>query len=240
MVNTRKFTNEEQQILENFLQNDSIYEFINNKICNTEKCRKWVSENSKIKDAIDKNLNTKDKGILNVKDKFLWILSDIINCQLDKKNNSLQKQISTALDFENLLTLLGFYGQIEGVKRVIDINFIEDHRYLEEMARTYLESYSLQKKNFMPSNRLIPVLEKIYKIYSDIFLPFQNDLNENNLTENMNDLILYMEGKKSTIFEELEEETYSKRSIKRKYEDEYSDEDNLLCLGESISSSDEE
>ncbi|WP_342169882.1 hypothetical protein [Rickettsia endosymbiont of Seladonia tumulorum] len=39
MVNTRKFTNEEQKILENFVKSNQVIELINDKIYDTEKCR---------------------------------------------------------------------------------------------------------------------------------------------------------------------------------------------------------
>lgn len=54
MVNTRKFTEAEQKILENFVKSNQVIELINDKIYDTEKCRQWVNENLKINYALSK------------------------------------------------------------------------------------------------------------------------------------------------------------------------------------------
>ena len=45
MVTTRRFTNEEQQILENFIKSNEIYKLMNDIIYDTEECKKWVNKN---------------------------------------------------------------------------------------------------------------------------------------------------------------------------------------------------
>jgi len=226
MVSTRRFTNEEQQILEDFIKSDKIYDLVSDKIYDTKKCKKWVNENLKIKDALDKNLN--HKGELSIKDKFLWILSDIINCQIDEKTPLYHKQINMYFDIKNLLISLGIYGKIEGIKNIESIDFIENNTQLEEIGKTYLNHYSIEKKKFTPLNRFNLILKEIDKNNNSFLDNLCSD-------EDIGDLISYIEEEKiPTNFKELEEEKSEKRGVKRKCEDEYQDKNNNIATEKEV------
>ncbi|WP_341794336.1 hypothetical protein [Rickettsia endosymbiont of Rhinocyllus conicus] len=264
MVNTRKFANEEQKILENFVKSNQVIELINDKIYDTEKCRQWVNENSKINDALSKYLNFKTKYSLDYKDKFLWLLSDIINCQSDEKASPYHKQINNSANLKNLLILLGICAEINEIQNIISDDLIKNNKYLEEIAKMCLDHYSLEKKNFIPSNRLNSILKEINK-YNNNFT--SNLYNDSEIEEDIDDLISYIEEKKIPYdFIELEEEKFENRGIKRKYEEDIDENNNdndeyptkklvkdekicypatilpfnLECIGESIPSSDSE
>lgn len=230
MVSTRKFTGEEQQILENFIKSNKIYDLVNDKIYDTKKCRKWVNENSKIKDALNKNFNSKSE--LDIKDKFLWILSDIINCQLDEKATLQHKQINTMSNLKELLILIGVCAEIKEIEDKISENFIENNQHLAELGKTCLDHYSFKKKNFIPSNRLTLVLKEINKNSNS---SLSNMCNDDELIENIDDLILYVDGKEiPQNFKELEEENFEKSGIKHKYEDEYQDENDNIATEKEV------
>ncbi|WP_395476459.1 hypothetical protein [Rickettsia endosymbiont of Pantilius tunicatus] len=146
MVSTRQFTQKEQQILKNFVKSNQVIELINDKIYDTEKCRQWVNENSKTNDALSKYLNFKTKYSLDYKDKFLWILSDIINCQLDEKATPYHKQINNYSNLKNLLILLGICAEINEIQNIISEDLINNNKYLEEIAKICFNYYSLEKK----------------------------------------------------------------------------------------------
>jgi|GEM_PF-4377773 len=254
MANTRRFTSKGQQMLEEFIESDKVLDLIN-VINDKEKCKKWVNKNSEIKDALDKGFNN-EYGF-NIKDKFLWILSDIVNCQLDEKATTQHKQINTFKQLKDFLILLGLNGAIKGIKKVTNVDFIEDNKHLEKVKEIFLDSYSLKQKNYTPLNRIDSFLRQIDESYDDNYIQkfLQEKLSqaaeeEDIILENAIDLMLYVSEKRiPSGFEELEEENVEEGSIKRKRE-EYINENNnvckkafyhsLKCTGESIPDSDPE